>query len=282
MGLLGSIAGGALQGLGTGIVNDAITRRNEALENMKIQAEAARQRAGFQQQEKLADIQHTNKLGEIDAEGENRVAALKVGGEVTAQTNKQQHIYKVDEIKHEQVGRQELARLESTLQMGRTAAEARLRDQLESGDISSVVKGDDGTYYGVTDKGLVKTGVKAAISAAEANSNGGGVLTDADKTSALSDAEDEWRDGGRKGAKPKASDFIGMTQEQYRQKYGAAPGAAKAAPAAPAGKGIDPADRERLYSQALTKAQGGDPKWKGMTAQQIKAKVDDLLRNNGY
>lgn len=225
MGMLAHVAAGALQGLGTSIQNQAIARREEALEAM-------RQRYKTEESMRAAEARRAERSEDRDFEREKmdtgykqKAGLLAIGGTIQQQRDQAQHGYKVEEIKQTQVGAQELARLNSRLDQARTAAEIKLRDQLSSGDISNVVRGQDGQYYGVTDKGLVPTGVAAPPT--DATETGGGRLTESEQEAAYNDDRRAWREGGKKGPEPKKSDYIGMTRQSYKGRGDAAAPAAQ-------------------------------------------------------
>lgn len=222
MGLLGYVIGGALQGAGQGIAQEAVMRRNAALEAMRQQYQTQRDDKAAQARAAERKEERGWKVEDQQTDYNNKAGLLALGGNIQQQRDESQHGYKMAEIKTQQVGQKELARLNSGLQQARTAAELKLRDQLESGDISNVVRGEDGQYYGVTKRGLVATGVNAAPTAAETGETGGGRLTESEQGAAYEDDRRAWRDGGKKGPEPKKSDYIGMTRQAYSTRGGGA------------------------------------------------------------
>ena len=58
--------------------------------------------------------------------------------------------------------------------------------------------------------------------------------------------------------------------------------AAKAAPTADPAKVISKQEWTNAYTEALRKKENGDPRFKNLSASQIKAKVDDMLTSQGY
>jgi hypothetical protein len=256
MGLLGNVVGGALQGLGQGINNQVIAAREQALEAMRQQRQVALQDRQFANQRELAGVQHDYKLEENDQEYRNKGGLLAIG--TKAKMAEDDHALQNDlsKIKAEQVGRKELAVLESRLSAGRTEAELKLRDSLGTGDISSVVRGKDGQYYGLTKGGLVPTGVQADPTSSETRSNGGGDLTESEQENAYGDALTAWRTkGGDPKTRPNKSDFIGLTREQYRASKGGA--SAAPSPAAPAASAPAPSPQTTArMTKALTQLAG--------------------------
>lgn len=207
MGLLGHMLGGALQGAGQGITNQAIAARQESLEALRQRFQTQREDAAYERTKERDKTQHEYSLDSADAQYRNQAGLLAIGGQVQERRDQRQHVYSMEEIKTKGVQAQEMARLESQLAQGRTAAEIKLRDQLESGDVKSVVKGADGTYYGVTEKGLISTGIAAAPDAA----SGGGKppdLTEGEIDSLYQDARRAWIQGGKKGPEPTRTQFI--------------------------------------------------------------------------
>jgi hypothetical protein len=293
MGLLGYIAGGALQGLGTGIQQDAIQKRADALEAMR-QASANQQ---YLRQRADAEADHTRnrseQLQDQDTSYKQKVGLLAIGGDVQAKRDAQQHTYKVDEIKTTQVGQRELATLQNSLAMSKDAADMRLKDQLDSGDIKSVTKGADGQYYGLTDKGLVATGVKAPLN--ETAEAGGGRLTQSEQANAYDDDRKAWRAGTLKGPEPKKSDYIGMTRQAYYARTGrpntaaadppipAAGGSSVATSPAPAGSNmISMGDYQTAINEAMKKRSAGVTGYAGLSNDQIMAKLHDMAKAAGY
>ena len=226
MGLLGYVIGGALQGAGQGIAQEAVLRRNAALEAMRQQYQTQRDDKAAATRAAERKEEREWKVEDQKTDYTNKAGLLALGGQVQGQRDAQQHGYKMAEIKQTQVGQQELANLNGRLAIARDAASIKLRDSLESGDISNVVRGEDGQYYGVTKSGLVATGVTAAPTAAETGETGGGRLTESEQGAAYEDDRRAWREGGKKGPEPKKSDYIGMTRQAYSTRGG---GAAKPA-----------------------------------------------------
>lgn len=283
MGLLGYVVGGALQGFGSGVQNEAVQRRTEALEAM-------RQRYQTQRDDKIASQRAAErkedrewKVEDQQTDYRNKAGLLALGGQVQGQRDAQQHGYKMAEIKQTQVGQRELATLNSRLQAARTEAEIRLRDRLESGDISNVVRGEDGQYYGVTKGGLVATGVTAAPTAAETGDTGGGRLTESEQNAAYEDDRRAWRDGGKQGPEPKKSDYIGMTRQAYSARRGG--GGSSSAPAAAPGKPIRTQpngqmnDRDLALSQLATSYANATPqKYPGLFRNGKKIPFEEARR----
>lgn len=233
MGIIGYALGGALQGLGSGMQKDVQARRDEALQAMRDKTAADAATLADQRQSTRDATKHGYDVEDAQALAGSKLDQLSAAARADAAKAQVQHVYKLDEIDHENVGKRELATLESNLGTARDQASIRLRDQLQSGDVSNVVRGKDGQYYGVTDKGLVPTGVNFDPSSGDKSSDGGGRLTEAEQVSALDDARSDWRKSGKQGAEPRASDFIGMTRETYYQRTGRPSGVA--ATAAPVG-----------------------------------------------
>lgn len=233
MGLLGYIVGGALQGAGQGIAQEAVMRRNAALEAMRQQYQTQRDDRAAELRAAERKEERGWKVEDQKTDYTNKAGLLALGGQVQGQRDAQQHGYKMAEITQTQVGQKELATLQSRLQAANTAAEIKLRDSLESGDISNVVRGEDGQYYGVTKSGLIATGVTAAPTAAETGETGGGRLTESEQSAAYEDDRRAWRDGGKKGPEPKKSDYIGMTRQAYSTRGGGAPAARQAPQSSP-------------------------------------------------
>jgi hypothetical protein len=194
---------------------------------------------------------HGYDVEDAQALAGSKLDQLSAAARADAAKAQVQHVYKLDEIDHENVGKRELATLESNLGTARDQASIRLRDQLQSGDVSNVVRGKDGQYYGITDKGLVPTGVNFDPSSGDKSSDGGGRLTEAEQATALQDAQSDYRakkkafdagTGPDPGKAPRGSDFIGMTREAYSNRTGQPSAAASASggdvtPASASGSG---------------------------------------------
>lgn len=291
MGLLGYVAAGALQGLGQGIQNTAAAQREAALAAMrqkyqvdKDQRAAAQHTAERQEDRENVLTDYKTKRADTIEDSERgytqKAGLLAVAGQVQQGTKAIEHTYTMEEIGARAANDRQIAVLNNRLGTERDAATINLKEKLDSGDFKSTVVGKDGNYYGVTDRGLVPTGVTASETAAAQGDRGGGRLTEGEQTSAYEDDRKAWREGGKKGAEPKKSDYIGMTRQAYSTR-GAGGAAATPTPAAPAQK-AQPAQVAKLYEQAATKAARGEPGWKGLTQSQIKKKVDDLLKASGY
>jgi hypothetical protein len=247
MGLLGSAIGGALAGVGAGMQQNIVEQRQIALENMRMQFQTnlqeqgfahadQTQQAGFDQQSAMADKAHQDRIDELQTAG--KIDIGKMGVEFEHDMKKLNATF---------VNQKGLAQLESQLSQGRTESEIRLRDQLDSGDISTVVRAKDGTYWGVTKDGLVPTGVKADITAAEVKSDGGGYLDKDAREAAYSDDHKAWvaNTSPNKGPEPKRSDYVSMTHADY---------AARNRTATPDAPAPDP-EKTKQLTVALTQLQ---------------------------
>lgn len=223
MSIFGHVLAGAAQGLGQGMYQDAIAKREAALASLRMQHETQRDEAAraARATERKEDRQY--KVEDQKTDYRNKLGILAFGGTIDADKQDRSHQNRMAEIKTTAVNTRELETLRSRLRTSESAADIRLRDSLDSGDIRSVEMGEDGQLYGVTDRGLVPTGVmgapKTSGSGASAD-NGGGRLTEGEQESAFKDAEKKWRDGGREGDPPKRSDFIGMTRDAYTARRG--------------------------------------------------------------
>jgi type II secretory pathway pseudopilin PulG len=256
MGLLGSMIGGALQGVGVGINNQVIAAREQALEAMRSQQQTALQDRQFAHQDATAATEHGYRTDESNLDYQHKGGLLALGAKADMAKDDHSTANDMKKITLTQVGQQELAKLSSRLEQGRTAAELKLRDDLSNGDFQGVVRGKDGQYYGQTKTGLVPTGVQFDPTAAEVGSNGGGMMDTQEQASAYNDALSAWRaDGAKPESRPKQSDFVGVTRAQYGA-HRAGNGAAPAAPGAVPPKAEPSAQTTARLTKALTDLAG--------------------------
>jgi hypothetical protein len=262
MGLLGRIVGGALSGVGAGMAQAAEARRQQSMEMLRQQFQTERDdqaysrtverdNAKFGQQKELKNIDYTQDVGKI-----------AMTGKVQQQRDATQHVYTLEEIGAKSVAEKEQIRLREQLGTARDAASIKLRDSLETGDVRSVVRGKDGQYYGVTDRGLIATGVQADPTSADKSSNGGGSLTENEQANALAEARADWRRNGKQGDEPRASDFIGMTHAEFAARRGGDGTPSESAPgllANPNRKGVTVKARLPAPAASAAAAPAADP-----------------------
>lgn len=273
MGLLGHMIGGALQGVGQGITNTAIARRNEALEAMRARNQMERDEANDRRQSERDKVKFDQQKELATLGYQHDVGKLAVGGKIQSDRDAAQHGYTMEEIKGRGLQSQELARLESKLASARTKEEIELRNKLESGEIKSVVRGADGTYYGVTNKGLVATGVAAAAETSASATS----LTEGQIEAIYQDKRRAWLKGGKQGPEPTRSEVIAEAKT--------APGALLRTQPLPnetkAKNTYTMAEYQATLADAGTRAARGDPRFKGKSPAEIKRMIDENFRAAG-
>lgn len=174
MGSLGYIVGGALQGIGGAMGQqaqaDADQRRQIALENLRQQ----NQQTNMRTQADLNDQNAAKSDARADYYGARKTAR---DATVDEASDKRKFGYQVELKKMEFANDEQKARLESTLAQGRDAATLQLRAQIESGEIRQIVESGDGQYYAIRGDGSrVATGVKVPPKAMESGSGGGSIV----------------------------------------------------------------------------------------------------------
>lgn len=197
------ILGGLLSGLGAGVVQDATQKREAAMEKLRQQhARDAEDRS----EQRLIRAETRKEGYDVRADQRrlgSRLVELKEGGRIQSEQDKIKLAHDVA-LENLRTGNQiKVETVRSSLRRAETKEEIALRDSLDAGDYSSVVVGGDGAYYGVTERGLVPTGVAAAPSGAQVK------VTAEEADAAYSDARSAWVRGGRQGEAPKRTDYVG-------------------------------------------------------------------------
>jgi len=174
MGSLGYIVGGALQGIGGAMGQqaqaDADQRRQIALENLRQQ----NQQANMRMQADLNDQNASKSDARADYYGARKTARDATVEEVS---DKRKFGYQVELKKMDFANDEQKARLESTLAQGRDAATLQLRAQIESGEIKQIVESGDGQYYAIRGDGSqVATGVKVPPKVLQSGSGSGSIV----------------------------------------------------------------------------------------------------------
>lgn len=227
--------GGLLSGVGRGMEMDIVQQRATALERLRQQYETQREDRADQRLQDRDKRTQGYALDRAEVDQGHAVERLRVGGEIQSDRDRQQHGYEVD-----------MARLTSSLQQARTAAEISLRDRLDDGDVHSVEVDGEGNYVIVRNDGsLEPTRVSARPLASATNTAEGGRLTQDERETAFRAAHRAWVQHGRAGREPTAEDFIGMTREDYRRIYGGDAGGGTGAQ----GTGATPPRRIRFDAQ---------------------------------
>ena len=197
----GFILGGLLSGLGSGIVQDAAQQREAAMEKLRQQFAVDSENRKEERQIAAEARGETRDIRKDERELGSRLTLLRQGGSIQAQQDAIKHAHDVA-LENLRTGNQiKVETVRSSLRRAETKEEIALRDSLDAGDYSSVVVGGDGSYYGVTERGLVPTGVAAAPNAAQVK------VTAEEADAAYADARSAWVRGGRKGEPPKRTDF---------------------------------------------------------------------------
>lgn len=157
MGGLGYVLGGALQGLGSGLAAqgqaDAAQRREIALENLRTQNRRTEMVMG-------ADLTDRNDARSTarNTSKEITVGRAAATNQITVDGARTSNDIKLRTVDFR--NQQQMARLNAALDTQRDASSQRLRQQLESGEISQTFEADDGQIWGMTKGGQrVATGV---------------------------------------------------------------------------------------------------------------------------
>ena len=257
------ILGGLLSGLGNGMRDQAIWAREDALERLRnqrnIEAEGRKEEraiAAEDRQEKR-DIRSDERQFGIKA------GLLEIGGNITQETNRQKSeaAVKLEGLKH--ANDKDLARLNNGLAMARDRANAaddrkfaRLQDQLKSDDFGRLMIDGDTNEYVIVMKGGSRsyTGITAP------------------PTAASIEAEDNYArraDIAKRRGEPAPERPSSLRNRNEKKEP-------------TTGNQISREDLSNLYNEASAKAARGEGEWKGLNAAQIKAKVNKMVRANGY
>lgn len=161
MGSMGYIIGGAMQGIGGALqqqtIQDAEERRQIALENMRQQ----NQQTNMRMQAQLNDENAANSDARSDFYDARKTARTATVDETR---DKRKFGYDVEMKKIEFTNDLARSKLDSALAMGRDAASARLKAQIERGEIRQIVEGGDGQYYAIRGDGARQaTGVRTPV-----------------------------------------------------------------------------------------------------------------------
>lgn len=176
MGSMGYILGGAMQGIGGAMQQqaqaDADERRQLALENLRQQ----NQQANLRTQATLND----ENAAKSDARGDFYDARKTARGATVDQASDARKFDYQKQLKQMDFANDiQRTQLESVLAQGRDAATLNLRAQIESGQITQIVESGDGQYYGIRGDGSqVATGVRVPPKALETKADGSGSILD--------------------------------------------------------------------------------------------------------
>jgi hypothetical protein len=262
MGMGGAILGGLLAGAGQGLQQDIMSRRQTALENLRAQREGAnitlkaeaddRRAAATENARYNHDLalEGAKTLGDIKREGAKttgKVTEIKTQGEVDAslQAKKDAAEYQRDTAVQK-------------LRNSGSQADLRLSREIAGTEVETTYTNSKGNLVIVAKGGrVITTNIRGE---APKGADAGGDLSGL-------------RGGG--GTPPPAA-------AASPAPVAARPLLDAAKPKPPATQPMDRGEYDQRMTKALTLAQGGDPRFKGMSASQIKAKVDDALINAGY
>jgi hypothetical protein len=268
MGSGGFILGGLLAGVGKGMSDDILAQRQTALENLRAGHDASNisLKAGYddERQDKhdqndykksvaLKTLDGTQAVNVEGVRGQNKIAEVKTQGQIDAGL----------QARHDENERQKAIIL-ANLDQQNTIEAMRVKRQIEGTEVMTTYTNSKGNLVIVGKGGrVITTNIRGE---APKGDQGGGSL-------------DGLRTGGAApNPAPAAAPAPALPTPAT-----SANGAPAASASKPATKGkISQADRTTLYTQALNKANTGDPRFSGLSASQIKAKVDDSLLNQGY
>lgn len=168
MGGLGHVLGGALQGIGQGMAmqakEDMESRRSLALENLRSQNQRAETTL-------TADLNDRNAARNTARQTSSTIAVNKEQGKITAGRDATLHGYQVDEIKLRGAIDKQLKSQDAA-----TAAEAaRLKSEIDGGQVKDITAGGDGFYYKTYLNGKTeRTNIPVAPKDLVGSSSGGG------------------------------------------------------------------------------------------------------------
>lgn len=238
---MGFVLAGLVGGLGKGLEADALQKREDALLALKNRQ----------------TIEAEDRAEQRDIRKDDRDYAIKSGllvaaGDLKRRENETEFQYKVRLETLKAKNDVTLTSLKARLDKANTADEISLRNQLDSGTVDDIQVSDDGFIVKVYKDGrLEKSNIKARPTAASED--------------AEADARREARRNG--GAKPKP-DEPAATKPTARAQEAATPKATAT-------------EVGNLVNQAIGLASKGDPRFKGLTGTQIKAKIEAQLKAQG-
>lgn len=270
------VLGGLLGGLGQGLSMQAMQNREDALERLR----AARQidtesrleqrtiaQEGREEQRGIAkegrDFEYKKGLlGETarykadedvrEIEGRVRVEQTKTQGDLTLEAVKARNAQRLESMR--QAG-------DLRLEDKKAALEFEAEQRKRGNDITEFVTAENGQLMGVTADGTTiavkgeRNGKRVAIKVLQKDKG---------------DDEDDYA--------PRR----GRETSRGTSPAPAAPAPSPKAPAKPQGKTISSAELSNLYNAAMAKAANQVAGYKGLNNAQIKAKVDAMLRAQGY
>ncbi len=150
MGMLGYIAGGLAQGLGAGMAKQAEMdwqqRREIALENLRSQNNRA-------EALNTADLNDRNASRQVERTTNADIQKAGVEAQITANRDKQQFQNQVTLEKIRFDNDKEMTGLRSALARANDESSMRLKRELETGDVTDVLKGSDGFYWTIDKSG---------------------------------------------------------------------------------------------------------------------------------
>lgn len=194
------LLGGALQGLGAGIAAkgqaDAEERRQIALENLRAKNQSEKDaRDHSNEKDRLTQqygLMDTNNAKQTARETDAAIVKDNVRTKNDITIKGVEHKQKVELTQIDFKNDQAMANLQGAIQRSNTAASQRLAKDLESGEVTQLFEGGDGTYYQMRRDGTITTtGIATPV---KETSKSGSVL----------DRAREARQGGASPA-PKAS-----------------------------------------------------------------------------
>lgn len=154
---LGNVLGGALQGIGAGITNKAMsdieTRRQQALENLRSANNSAEIKLRGVEQ-RATDV----AKADLDDRNNSRQVSRTTSAKIVEDGARTANDIKLEGVKFG--NQKQLEQFKASLDIAKDAAGQQLRAQIDAGQVKEVIKGGDGQWWAVyTDGRRYGTGV---------------------------------------------------------------------------------------------------------------------------
>lgn len=158
MGYLGTVLGGALQGIGAGIVQQGQQKAEAA-------AVEAKETAAMRREVALENLRNQNAMSRDRTQSDLKVGEMKVGAQLD-DTKDARHIARTtgSQIAVDKARTQNditITQVKARLDRDNSTAAIQLKAQIDSGQVKDTVEDDDGNIYAIMADGTTKnTGIK--------------------------------------------------------------------------------------------------------------------------
>lgn len=158
MGYLGTVLGGALQGIGAGIVQQGQAKA-------ETEAATAKETAAMRREVALENLRNQNAMSRDKSQSDLKVGEMKVGAQLddwkSANQTKRTTGSQIAVDKARTQNDITITQLKARLDRDNSTAATQLKAQIDSGQIKDTVEGDDGNIYAIMADGTTKnTGIK--------------------------------------------------------------------------------------------------------------------------